>query len=620
MKRKQYLMVLMMAAMLVGSTTVSAAEHDGPPDGQQQEQQHDDQQEHQGEGQQQDDQQEHQGEDRQHEDGQQGNDQHDGEDGSSHSGPPVSDETVDLEAVQTFTYYDLTITLDDAEGKSFTLTKSGEDGEIHASGSIDTPTNGSMLGMKMITQLTVENADDKALLAQWMPVIWSDEQTIVLKQDGTFAPDQELSKAVVDYTFENEPNSESVTGYSTTISVEDPEGAYESVWAYGMWMASAVDDTEANTCEPEDWENGMYYSDYGYRPMEYSDGVWSLTLDLASADMKVECFHDVDESAFSDEISVPDDSTIPIPYDSEKQSESFDWSITADNENAGTVTSVTIGDGIELAIYTPYGYDAEDAETTYPVLYLIPGMQTEYNTWFTGGKADKIFDNLIAEGKVAPTILVTMTRDTAKMDYNDVWDSADERSKSNGDGDGYINYEDGSESGSGTENMIQSLVVTDVIPYIDENYHTQADAAHRAIIGTSMGGVATTQIWMTSNELFDYYGFFSGADMWFKTDDDAKAADEYKALKSVYEADYTSLLDAAAAAEGKKILVGGGITDRNAFGGDQNSAGADNVSDWMTEHNVDHEYAIVGGGHDWTTWTQLLVKFTEFIAADGLGW
>jgi S-formylglutathione hydrolase FrmB len=108
--------------------------------------------------------------------------------------------------------------------------------------------------------------------------------------------------------------------------------------------------------------------------------------------------------------------------------------------------------------------------------------------------------------------------------------------------------------------------------------------------------------------------------MWFKTDDDAKAADEYKALKSVYEADYTSLLDAAAAAEGKKILVGGGITDRNAFGGDQNSAGADNVSDWMTEHNVNHEYAIVGGGHDWTTWTQLLVKFTEFIAADGSDW
>jgi enterochelin esterase-like enzyme len=318
---------------------------------------------------------------------------------------------------------------------------------------------------------------------------------------------------------------------------------------------------------------------------------------------------------------VDDDSTISIPYDAEKQSESFDWSVTADNENAGTVTSVTIGDGIELAIYTPYGYDAEDTETNYPVLYLIPGMQTEYNTWFTGGKADKVFDNLIAEGKVAPTILVTMTRDTAKMDYNDVWDSADERSKSNGDGDGYINYEDGSESGSGTENMIKSLVVTDVIPYIDENYHTAADSAHRAIIGTSMGGVATTQIWMTSNELFDYYGFFSGADMWFKTDDDAKAADEYKALKPVYEADYTSLLDAAAASsEGKKFLVGGGITDRNAFGGDQNSAGADNVSDWMTENQVEHEYSIVGGGHDWTTWTQLLMKFTEFLSADDSGW
>ena len=600
MRKKQYLLMMAVSTLAVWSMPVSAAEQNNVAL----------------------EQDKHQDENGQHEDGQNGqHDQDNQQEQNSGGGPVISDETVDLAENKTFTYQNLTITLEDETGLAFIMTNAEAEGEIHGTATVSTPTNFGMSGNKTITQLKVESTDDETLMAEWMPELWSDEQTLTLCQDSTFAPDLDINKAVVDYTYENAENEDSATGYSTTISVEDPDGAYESVWAYGMWLASYPEDEEAQTYEPEEWENGMYYSEYSCRPMEYSDGVWSLTLDLASASMGVQCYHDVEESDLKGAVSVADDSVINVPYDAEKQSKSFDWSIAADNENAGTVESVTIGDGIELAIYTPYGYDAEDSETEYPVLYLIPGMQTQYDTWFTGGKADKIFDNLIEEGKVAPTILVTMTRDTAKMDYNDVWDSADERSKSNGDGDGYINYEDGCESGSGTENMIQSLVVTEVIPYIDENYHTAADVAHRAVIGTSMGGVAATQIWMTANEMFDYYGFFSGADMWFKTDDDAKAADEYKALKTVYEEDYTALLDRVIeVSERKKILVGGGITDRNAFGGDQNSAGADNLSDWLSENGIDHEYAIVGGGHDWTTWTQLLVQFTEFFCLDSSNW
>jgi enterochelin esterase-like enzyme len=368
----------------------------------------------------------------------------------------------------------------------------------------------------------------------------------------------------------------------------------------------------------------MYYSAYGSRAMTYDpdSGCWTLTLDLASANMGLLCYHDVKQSDLKD-LSVPDGSTIQIPYDEVKQSKSFDWTLTAKNEQAGTVTTKTIeaadGTEIQLAIYTPYGYDPDDTSVNYPVVYLIPGMQTQYNTWFTGGYADRIFDNLIANETIAPTIVVTMTRDVAKMDYNDVWDSADDRSKQNGDGDGYINYN--GESGSGTENMIHSRVVTDVIPYIDANYNTVADAAHRAIAGTSMGGVATTQIWLTDSDLFDYYGFFSGCDMYFKDADDAKAADEYKALKDTYKADYESLLSVIKESmDGVKIVVGGGITDRNAFGGDQNSAGADNLDAWLTENNIDHTYSIVGGGHDWTTWTQLLVQLTDYMAEDDSGW
>ena len=548
-----------------------------------------------------------------------------GQQGGNHGGPKMTDETVDLSAAQDFTYGDLT--LHAADGV-FILSKAEQ--SIVLEGEVSTQTKGTPRGMFTQTVLTVKGAEDEETLAAWMPAVWADSKAIVLKQDGSFVPDLDMNKALVDYSAQSSVNADSVTGYSTTFTVEDADHAYESVWAYGMWMASptqakdgAVGKSEADydtaLREPEEWENGMYYSGYGAREMAYDEanGVWTLTLDLASANMGVQCYRDVDQNAFAGDISIADGSTVVIPYDAQKQSASFDWTLTQENEQAGTITSVTISDGIELAIYTPYGYQAENKDVKYPVLYLIPGMMTAYNTWFTGGLANRIFDNLIAAGKVAPTILVTMTRDTARMDMFDVWDTADDRSKQNGDGDGYINYVDGAEKGSGIENMIDSLVVSQVVPYIDANYNTAADAQHRAVIGTSMGGVATTQIWMTANDLFDYYGFFSGADMYFKTADDAKAADEYKALRPVYENDYNALLaNIIANAEGKKIIVGGGITDRNTFGGDQNSAGADNVDAWLTENGIDHIYSVVGGGHDWTTWTQLLSQFTGFIGED----
>ncbi len=559
-----------------------------------------------------------------HGDGQQ---MHQNEQGGQHGGPQVKDETVDLSQVSEFTFGELSLSV---ANDTIQLHKVGEDASLTLQAEITTETSGNFSGMFSKTIVTVQHADDDEKLAAWMPFTWADSKKVVLKSDGTFTPELDMTRAEVDSVAVSVQNASSKTGYSTTFTVDDPDHVYQSVWAYGMWMSSPTtsasgaigkseSDYDTALYEPEDWANGMYYSGYGAREMVWDEQsrTWSLTLDLASASMNVQCYRDVDSSAFEGDISIGDGHSVLIPYDAEKQSLSFDWTLTAEIEQAGEVSRVVTPDGIELSVYTPYGYKADDASVRYPVLYLIPGMMTSYDTWFTGGLANRIFDNLIAEGKVAPTILVSMTRDTARMDMFDIWDSADDRSKSNGDGDGYINYVDGTEKGSGVENMIVSPVVSTVVPFIDANYNTVADAEHRGIIGTSMGGVATTQIWMTANDCFNFYGFFSGADMYFKSTDDAKASDEYKALRSVYEKDYNALLhNIVANAEGKKILVGGGITDRNSFGGDQNSAGADNVDAWLTENNVEHSYAIVGGGHDWTTWTQLLSQFTGFIGND----
>ena len=544
--------------------------------------------------------------------------------GGGNGGPPQVYLTVELTAGAAFTYKDLTLTLSDAEGAGFTLTKDGA--SVTCTSAYEEITEGrypGVQGIAHLSQLTVTGADDMNALKAMMPALWADDMTLLLHQDGTFAPSLDVSKAAVEYTDASVKNEESATGYTTTISVSDPDKSYSSVLVYGKWMCADPEDADAVAHEPEDWQNGWYYSDYGVRAMSYDETSksWTLSLDLASAVMDVMCFADVSEDMLSD-VDVPKGSTITVPYDPVKQSESFDWSNTAPSAKAGTLTTVEVNDEIKLRVYTPYGYDAKDTNTKYPVVYLIAGQMASYDSWLDGGgNAHVIFDNLIAEGTVAPTILVAMERDVARMDCYDIWDSADDRAKQNGDGDGYINYVDGAEKGSGTENMIRSGLVTTVIPYIEANYNVAADAGHRAVIGCSMGGVAASQIWLTEYELFNFYGFFSGSDLWFKTADDAKAADEYKALKETYKADYTALLNAVAAnMDGVKILVGGGATDRNTYGGDQNSSGSDNISAWMTSAGIDHDFSVVGGDHDWTAWTQLLSQFTGYLAEDGTTW
>lgn len=543
--------------------------------------------------------------------------------GGNGGGPPQVYLTATMEAGAGFTYGDLTLTLVDAEGTGFVLAQDGK--QVACTSQYEEITEGKWPGVKGIahlSQLTVTGADDMDALRAMMPQYWAKDMTLILNQDNTFSPTIDVNEAAVAYTANSVKNGASATGYTTAITVSDPDKSYSSVLAYGKWMCSDVNDTEAVAYEPEAWKNGYYYSGYGIRAMSYDNAAkaWTLTLDLASANMAVACYANIGEDMLSD-VDDPE-SCIVIPYDAVKQSKSFDWSNAAPCAQAGTLTTVDVNEEIKLRVYTPYGYDAADTTTRYPVVYLIAGMQASYDSWLDGGgNANVIFDNLIAKGEVAPTILVAMERDVARMDCYDVWESADDRAKSNGDGDGYINYVDGAAKGSDVANMITSDVVATVVPYMDANYNTAADAEHRAVIGCSMGGVAASQIWLTDYEMFNFYGFFSGSDMWFKEADDEKADPEYMALRGTYEAAYTTLLNNVAAnMNGVKILVGGGITDRNTFGGDQNSSGSDNISAWLTEAGIEHGYSVVGGGHDWASWAQLMGQFADFLAEDDTTW
>lgn len=139
-------------------------------------------------------------------------------------------------------------------------------------------------------------------------------------------------------------------------------------------------------------------------------------------------------------------------------------------------------------VYTPPGYDQESSKR-YPVLYLQHGGGENETGWSSQGKAGLIMDNLIAEGKATPFIIV--------MD-NGSW------TMSKGRRDG------GTWPPEGWADGFQKTLLEEIIPMIDAQYRTLADQAHRGMAGLSMGGMQTNIIGMENPDVFSLIGIFSG--------------------------------------------------------------------------------------------------------------
>lgn len=147
-----------------------------------------------------------------------------------------------------------------------------------------------------------------------------------------------------------------------------------------------------------------------------------------------------------------------------------------------------------MAVYTPPGY--EDSKATYPVLYLLHGMGGDETAWLTLGRAAQIIDNLIADKKVKPMIVVMPNGNATKK-------AAPGFSSDNLE---TIRFElphlmDGTfEAAFG-----------DIQSYIEKHYRTINDKQHRAIAGLSMGGFHSLYISANNPSSFDYVGLFSPA-------------------------------------------------------------------------------------------------------------
>jgi enterochelin esterase-like enzyme len=134
-------------------------------------------------------------------------------------------------------------------------------------------------------------------------------------------------------------------------------------------------------------------------------------------------------------------------------------------------------------VYTPPDYYKSKSKK-YPVLYLQHGWGEDETAWSNQGHANLIMDNLIASGKIKPFIIVMTYGMTNSVKMG-----------------GMRNFD---------IKPFQTVLTDELIPYIDANFRTTSDQAHRAMAGLSMGGMETKTITLARPDLFSYFGLLSG--------------------------------------------------------------------------------------------------------------
>ena len=220
-------------------------------------------------------------------------------------------------------------------------------------------------------------------------------------------------------------------------------------------------------------------------------------------------------------------------------------------------------------IYTPAGYDEGKGE--YPVFYLLHGMGENERGWSLQGRMNFIMDNLIAEGKAVPMIVVM---DCGYTDTQDPATGAIKRS---------------TDAGS-----LGEIYFKDIIPMVEKNYRAKSDRESRAMAGLSMGGFQTMNIALSNVDKFAYIGGFSAALM--------MGGRQQVDLKTAYNGAFA---DPAAFNKKVKLLWFGAGSEEKMF-----VDAAATMTKQLTEMGVKVEsYISEGTYHEWHTWSRCLKEF-----------
>jgi enterochelin esterase family protein len=226
-------------------------------------------------------------------------------------------------------------------------------------------------------------------------------------------------------------------------------------------------------------------------------------------------------------------------------------------------------------VYTPADYD-KDAKKRYPVLYLQHGGGENEYGWANQGRANFIMDNLIAEGKAVPFIIV--------MD-NGTWTMPEGSRPPQGERPA------GPWPPKGWADGFMKTLLNDIIPMIDANYRTLADPQHRAMAGLSMGGMQTRVITLANPDKFSYVGIFSGGSI---SPDDLKEAPGFKEKV-------------------KLVFVSFGSRElenrRPGFGGDPKV-----VTEDLKKAGMNAQFYVSPlTAHEWQSWRRSLYQFAPLL-------
>ncbi len=265
---------------------------------------------------------------------------------------------------------------------------------------------------------------------------------------------------------------------------------------------------------------------------------------------------------FAFHYSYSQDSGYPLPpsgYDSYKS-----------NIPHGTVTakwyySSTVGVNRRVLVYTPPGYSTEKK---YNVLYLLHGIGGDEYEWYNNGKPHNILDNLYAEQKLEPMIVVMPNG----------------RASVNDDPPANIYTQ---EHFRAFENFEYDLI-NDLIPFIDTTFSVLTDRENRAVAGLSMGGGQSLNFGLAHLDTFAYVGAFSAAP-------NTKSASELVPNPSL------------TASKLKKLWISCGTSDNLLYV-------SQGIHDYLAQKQVPHIYVLIqNAGHDWTVWKHGLYYFSQLI-------
>jgi len=221
----------------------------------------------------------------------------------------------------------------------------------------------------------------------------------------------------------------------------------------------------------------------------------------------------------------------------------------------------------EAIVYLPPGYD--DSQDRYPVLYLLHGAGGDQRTWIDRGQANVILDNLIADQRLEPLVVVMPFGYAAPRDP----DAGPRR--------GPDSYK------RDMEDFARDFM-NDIVPLIESRYRVVADREHRAIAGLSMGGGQAFAIGLSHPDVFSHVAGFSSAmqiansPAWGGLDFDEVLA------------------DAATLNESLNLLWIGCGTEDTLF--NANRA----FSTQLTERGVEHTFRVTLGGHTMDVWQRYL--------------